>query len=175
MDGQADGGGADGIGSGHRTHDDPWMGTVTNVSGFLAGFSLAAVVVIADAPEHFRWPGVAVLALTAASVVLIGTVQWSRNGAHYYERYSERWRRGIWVAYHVGIVALLAGLGAALAPLEGRAGMPGVAGQQGLRWAALSVAFAAAVLEMFIVIQTLVNRAAGRISGRWPVSLRRGG
>ena len=162
-------------GGGHKPRDDPWMGTVTNLSGFMAGFSLAAVVVIADAPEHFRWPGVAVLALTVGSVVLIGTVQWSRNGAHYYERYSKRWRHGIWVAYHGGIIALLAGLGAALAPLEGKAGMPGVAGQQGLRWAALSVAFAAAFLEVLVVIQTLVKLAAGRIGGRWPVSLRRGG
>jgi hypothetical protein len=30
------------------------MGTVTNVSAFLAGFSLASVVVIADGPDHFR-------------------------------------------------------------------------------------------------------------------------
>ena len=138
------------------------MGTVTTVSGFLAGFSLAAVVVIADAPEHFRWPGVAVLALTVASAVLIGTVQWARNGAYYYERYSKRWRHGIWVAYHGGIIALLAGLGAALAPMEGKAGTPGVAGQQSLRWAALSVAFAAAFVEMLIVIQTLFNRREER-------------
>ena len=55
MSGQADGGGADS--GGGKTRDDPWMTTVTSVSGFLAGFSLASVVVIADAPEHFRWSG----------------------------------------------------------------------------------------------------------------------
>jgi hypothetical protein len=40
---------------------DPWMSSVTNVSAFLAGFSLASVVVIVDGPDHFRWPGTAVL------------------------------------------------------------------------------------------------------------------
>ena len=59
MSGQADGDGADGFGGGQKTSDDPWMSPVTSVSAFLAGFSLASVVVIADGPEHFRWPGAA--------------------------------------------------------------------------------------------------------------------
>jgi hypothetical protein len=50
------GGGADHSGGDRKTRDDPWMNTVTNVSGFLAGFGLASVVVISDAPEHFLWP-----------------------------------------------------------------------------------------------------------------------
>jgi hypothetical protein len=75
------GGGADVAGGRHKDRPDSGMSTVTNVSGFLAGFSLAAVVVIADAPEHFRWPGLAVLALTIASVVLIVVAQASRRGA----------------------------------------------------------------------------------------------
>jgi hypothetical protein len=151
--------GADG---GHKTRDDPWMGTVTTVSGFLAGFSLAAVVVIADAPEHFRWPGVAVLALTIASVMLIGAVHASRNGAYYYEHFRMPWRHGIWVLYHGGIMALLAGLGAALAPLGGEAEKPGVAGQQVLRWAALGVAFAAVLADMVNVGRTLYQQRQRR-------------
>jgi zinc transporter ZupT len=48
------------------------MSTVTNVSGFLAGFSLATAVVIADAPEHFRLcvPRISSAALTS-SVALV--------------------------------------------------------------------------------------------------------
>ncbi len=91
------------------------------MSAFLAGFSLASVVVIADGPEHFRWPGVAMLALTSASVVLILTAQGSR---YYRKSYREEWRPRIWAAYRVGIFALLVGFGAALAPLEGAAGNP---------------------------------------------------
>ena len=53
----AGGGGADRGGGDRKTRDDPWMNTVTNVSGFLAGFSLATVVVIADAPEQFPVAG----------------------------------------------------------------------------------------------------------------------
>jgi hypothetical protein len=56
------------------------MSTVTNMSAFLAGFSLAAVVVIVDGSEHFRWPGVALLALAVGSVMLILAVQSSRLG-----------------------------------------------------------------------------------------------
>lgn len=147
-----------GGGRGRKTREDPWMVTVTSVSAFLAGFSLAAVVVIADAPEHFRWPGVAELALTIGSVVLVVAAQASRNGAYYYEDYRKKWRHWIWVAYHGGIIALLVGLGAALAPLEGVADKPGVAGQQGLRWAAASVAFAIALGEAVDVVRTLVQR-----------------
>lgn len=91
---------ADGNDGGHKTRDDPWMTTVTNVSAFLAGFSLAAVVVIANAPGSFRWPGTAVLAMTIGSVVLVGAAQGSRNGAHYYEDFREHWRYVIWLMYH---------------------------------------------------------------------------
>ena len=150
--------GGGGGGRARTTRDDPWMSTVTSVSGFLAGFSLAAVVVIADAPEHFRWPGAAELALTIGSVVLVVAAQASRSGAYYYEDYRKKSRHRIWVAYHAGIIALLAGLGAALAPLEGVAGQPGVAGQQGLRWAATGVAFAVALGEAGHVVWTLVGR-----------------
>jgi len=132
---------------GHTVRDDPWMSTVTGVSAFLAGFSLASVVVIADGPEHFRWPGVAMLALTTASVLLILTAQGPRD---YWERYRAKWRPRLWAAYRVGIFALLVGFGSALAPLEGAAGKPGVAGQEELRWAAVSVAFAAALGEVLV-------------------------
>ena len=148
-------GGADGFG-GVKTRDDPWMGTVTNVCAFLAGFSLAAVVVIASAPDKFRWPGTAALALTIASVVLVGAAQGSRNGAHYYEDFHKYWRVAIWALYHGGLVALAVGLGAALAPQDN------VGGQQGLRWLAAGVAFAAAAGEVVNALITVFKRTYKR-------------
>jgi hypothetical protein len=150
---------ASGDGDGSKNMADLWIGSVTNVSTFLAGFSLASAVVIADGPEHFRWPGVAVLALTIASVVLIWAVQESRHGARYYEKYSERSRHVIWVAYHVGIIGLLVGLGAARAPRDG------VGGQQGLRWAAACVAFSAALGDGAIAVKALVKPDPGTSKG----------
>jgi hypothetical protein len=152
MSEQAGGEGAGGSGGGYKTRPDAWMGTVTSVAAFLAGFSLASVVVIADGPDHFRWPGTAALALTIASVVLVWAAQGSRNGAYYYEKYRPHWRRVIWVAYHGGIVALLVGLGAALAPRDG------VGPQQGLRWAAAYFAFAAAVVEVGLAFRTVFRK-----------------
>jgi uncharacterized membrane protein YhaH (DUF805 family) len=147
---KADDGGADGFEC-RKTRDDPWMSTVTNVSGFLAGFSLATVVAISDASEHFRWPGWAALGLTIASVVLIVAAQESRQGAYYYEKSTKRARHVIWVLYHVGIIALLAGLGAALAP-HGGAGM-----QVSVRWVAMWGAFLAAFVEVLLAIPSVAR------------------
>ncbi len=155
---QGKAGGDDGGGD-PANRSDPWIGSVTNVSAFLAGFSLAAVVVIANAPDSFRWPGAAALALTIASVVLVLAAQESRLGARYSSPYSETWREVIWVAYHVGLMALFAGLGAALAPKGG-------AGQQGLRWAAAYVAWFAVAVELGLVARTLVKRDIGTSAGR---------
>jgi len=171
--------GADRSEGGHKDRPDSGMSTVTRVSGFLAGFSLAAVVVITDDAGNFRWPGAAALALTIASVVLIVVAQASRRGAHYYEKYPgdeeksdtyrDKWRPRLWRLYQVGLIALLVGLGAALAPRDG------AGGQQALRWLAVCVAFLAAIGEVFVAIQPWVKRAAKRMRSRRPVSLRRGG
>jgi hypothetical protein len=75
-----------------------------------------------------------------------------RQGALLYRKYTARWRRGIWGAYHVGIVALLAGLGTALPP------RPGEGTQPGLRWAAMGVAFAAAAFEVGFAIWVVLRR-----------------
>jgi hypothetical protein len=156
MSGQADGDG------GHKTRDDPWMSTVTSVSAFLAGFSLAAVMVIAGGPDGFRWPGWAVLALTIASVLLIVAAQESRQGAYYYEKSTGRVPHFIWSLYHVGIVVLLAGLGAALAP-------PAGAGTQVLlRWVAMWAAFAVAFAELLLAVPAaarVIKRLAVRVPG----------
>ena len=143
----------------HPTTDDPWMNTVTNMSAFLAGFSLAAVVVIADGSEHFRWPGVALLALAVGSVLLILAVQSSRLGAYDSEDSSQNWRDLIWALYHVGIIALMVGLGAALAPRDG------AGEQQGLRWVAAGFAFAAAVLEAVVTVSSWIKEHSGASAG----------
>jgi hypothetical protein len=53
------------------------VGTVG--SSLLAGFSLASVIVVTGEAHAFRWPGAVVLALAAAAVVLIASVQFSYN------------------------------------------------------------------------------------------------
>jgi hypothetical protein len=53
------------------------VGTVG--SSLLAGFSLASVIVVTSEASAFRWPGAAVLALAAAAVVLIASVQCTYN------------------------------------------------------------------------------------------------
>ena len=135
-----------GSGGDRESTGDPWIGTVTNVSGFLVGFSLASVVVITDGPGHFQWPGVSVLALTIASVVLLVTAQEARRADRTYPGFSRKWHDRIWAVYHAGIVALLAGLGAALAP------QPGMGTQQPLRWVAVGLAFAAALVEAGLAV-----------------------
>jgi hypothetical protein len=140
-------------GGDHESTFDPWISTVINVSGFLAGFSLASVVVISDGPEHFRWPGVSVLAFTIASVVLLAAAQEARRADRYYKKYKAWWRRVIWAAYHVGIVMLLVGLGAALAPRPG----PGM--QLGLRWFAMGVAFGSALVELALAVWVVFKDA----------------
>lgn len=53
------------------------VGTVG--SSLLAGFSLASVIVVTGEAHAFRWPGATVLALAAAAVVLIASVQFTYN------------------------------------------------------------------------------------------------
>lgn len=182
MSGQAGGGGADRGGSRHKDEPDWGMSTATSVSAFLAGFSLAAVVLIAGDAGKFRWPGVAALALTIGSVVLIVVAQASRRGAHYWvkypgnekksDMYRDKWRPRLWTLYQVGVIALLAGLGAALAPRDG------MGGQQVLRWLAVCVAFLAAIGEALVAFtpaERAAKRAAKWISNHWQAVRRRGG
>jgi uncharacterized membrane protein HdeD (DUF308 family) len=159
MSGQADGGG-------DESRRDRWISTVTNVSGFLGGFSLASVVVISAGPDNFRWPGSAALALTIASVLLLAAAQEARRASGYYSKRHEGWHRVIWVAYHAGIVALLAGLGAALAPKAD------AVTQLGLRWGAMWVAFGAAGVELVLSFWAAVkpdsDTSGGKPAGSGP-------
>jgi hypothetical protein len=138
-----------------------WVHAVGEVTiPLFAGFSVTSVLVVSNDPANFRWPGPAILALTIASVVLIASVQCayharlhlhSQAGASSSRGFSdtkgERWAKGTRITYHCGIVALLAGLGLALAPLHGK-GM-----ENGLRWSASAIAFGACALEAAFVFE----------------------
>jgi len=126
---------------GRSNTDDLWINTIISVCGFLAGFGLASVVVIISAPEHFRWQGETILALTIASVVLAAVTVIARRKAGY--------RRWIWVPYHIGISALSLGLGLALAPSDD------VGRQEGLRWAASGIAWLACAVELIFTVYWL--------------------
>lgn len=138
-----------------------WVHAVGEVPiPLLAGFSVTSVLVVTNDAAKFRWPGLAILALTIASVALIASVQCAYHARLYLPpqaegfsspRFSDRkgkaWARWTRISYHCGIVALLAGLGLALAPLSGK-GM-----ENGLRWSATVIAFSACLGETaFIVV-----------------------
>ena len=164
------------------------VGTVA--APLLAGFSLASVVVISDDADHFRWPGAAALGLTVAAVLFIGAVQcaysarqylWSADDASQWwpemkkdseteallageqsESFQqwESWASWTRWTYNCGILALLIGLGFALPPQD-------KAGQMGLRWAAVGVAFAACIAEVvWIILSTWRRSAEARRNGR---------
>ena len=146
----------------HKTRDDPWMSTVTNVSGFLAGFSLASVVVIAGGPGVFRWPGWAVLALTIASMVLIVAAQESRQGAYYYEKSTKEG-----ALRYMGPVSR-GHRCAAGRPGRGWGPAGGAGVQVSLRWVAMWGAFLAAFAEVLFMTPSaarVIKRLAVRVPG----------
>jgi uncharacterized membrane protein YeiB len=57
---------------------EKWVDAVGSATlPLLAGFSTTSVIVVSDDALNFRWPGLTVLALTIASVLLIGAVQFA--------------------------------------------------------------------------------------------------
>jgi hypothetical protein len=141
-------------------------------SSLLAGFSLASVIVVTSEAGMFRWPGAAVLVLTAAAVLLIAAVQCTYNTREFLwsgadvrnwwpelqdnseletrlrEEQAEAfgrwqfWARWAFTANSAGVLILLAGLALAMPP-------PPAAAQGGLRWAAFGVAAAGCAGEAF--------------------------
>jgi hypothetical protein len=152
-------------------------------SPLLAGFSLASVILVSDDAGNFRWPGAVVLALAIAAATLIGAVQcaynarqylWSADDVHNWwpdmEEGSERerllrgeqseafhrweaWARWTRITYNCGILALLAGLALALPPQHG------VGMQDGLRWAASGLTFAACAGEAYWIAAVAWRRS----------------
>jgi|SRR5215467_3762592 len=148
---------------------DAWLKSVGDVSApVLAGFSITVVIVVSDNAGSFRWPGWAILALTAAATTLIATLQCARHALRSswpradetrfpklakhvgYLRLTEEERVGFWRKrtrsfYHSGLTALLAGLALTLAPPSG-------AKEEGLRWLASSLALLACLVEALVFL-----------------------
>jgi hypothetical protein len=149
---------ASGDGDWHGSTEDPWIKSVGNVAApLLAGFSLASVITVTAAADQFRWPGGVILLLTIAAVALIGAVQSARRGARDYiptwgRHRPEVWRRLTWAAYHLGVTALLGGLGLALVPQHG------VGMEENLRRVASGIALAAGVAELLLFIGVVWRR-----------------
>jgi hypothetical protein len=121
------------------------LGTAT--LPLLAGFSITSVVVVSDDAGNFRWPGLTILVLTFAALVLLGAVQSayharlyiSKNDPdHHKARFWVWWTRTL---YDGGLLALLAGLSLVVAPLHY------VGREAGFRWAATGLALCACVVE----------------------------
>jgi hypothetical protein len=119
-----------------------WVDSVSSATlPLLAGFSTTSVVVVADDAQHFRWSGWTILPLAIAAVVLIAAVQFAYHARIALSEWCEQeggkelstaskvirqqdadYRRGVfWAkctrwAYDVGLLALLLGLGLAVAP-----------------------------------------------------------
>jgi len=141
----------------------------------LAGFSFTSAIIVSDDAVNFRWPGPAIVTLGFASVVLIASVQSAYivrlkllSGAEtpqadvgdavssQADQGGVKWARGMRRAYHCGIVALLAGLGLAIAPLHDN----GI--EDGLRWFASSIAFAGCAAEAAVILNHWLIRPRKR-------------
>ena len=54
----------------------PALDAVTTIAApLLAGFSITVIAAVAASSEKFRWPGIALLALTVAAVLLVASLQ----------------------------------------------------------------------------------------------------
>lgn len=138
-------------------------------AALLAGFSIAIIGVIAQAPDSIRWPGWSLLLLTIAAAFLVACVQCGFWARAYLYSHSEilDWRPGQWDekeekalldeqqscesvgstwedaaewTYHLGLIALATGVGLVLAPSTS-------SHESVVRWAAASVAFASALIQ----------------------------
>lgn len=161
-----------------------WVDSVSSATlPLLAGFSTTSVVVAADDAQNFRWSGGTVLFLAIAAVVLIAAVQFAYHArialSEWCEREDEKerekvlstpsqeirqrdaeYQRGVfWTkltrgAYDVGLLALLLGLGLAVAPYHV------TGGEANARWWAAAFAFLACLAEFFwIVVDPLLRSA----------------
>jgi hypothetical protein len=156
-------------------------------AALLAGFSIALIGVIAQAPEAMRWPGWSLLILSLAAGMLVTCVQcgfWARS--YVYSRQSiVDWRPEPWedweekhlratqqkdfkawrewesraeACYHLGIVLLAVGLGLAVAPpVAYENNAPVPVVDASLRWAALGVLCASGVAQLVWVMGTWIS------------------
>lgn len=156
----------DNIGPPNEEYDRRWVHAIGETTiPLLAGFSFTAVIVVGDDAQNFRWPGLTVLVLGFASVVFIASVQSSYLARLAFSSEVETskttsgkaWTGRMRLAYYCGVIALLAGLGLALAPLHGN----GV--ENTLRWVASIIAFVGCAAEVVTVFRvTILQRRRSR-------------
>jgi hypothetical protein len=145
---------------------------VTNVAApLLAGFSVAAIGVVGADSDKFRWPGPALLCLTASALLFVTCLQLGFHARRHLYSYGDltawwteeeledrrdllreeqhrdfvlwnRWRGRADVAYSGGLVLLWLGVAAVLAPPAA-----GTSSDTAFRWAAAAIAACAALGE----------------------------
>jgi hypothetical protein len=157
-----------------------WVDSVSSATlPLLAGFSTTSVVVVADDAQSFRWSGWTVLPLAIAAVVLIAAIQFAYHARIALSEWCERedgkelsapsqdirhqdddYKRGVFwtkltrAAHDVGLLALLLGLGLAVAPYHV------TGGEANARWCAAIISFLACVAEcLWIVVDPLLRSA----------------
>ena len=125
-----------------------WIDSVGTVTlPLLAGFSITSVVVVSDDAGNFRWPGLTILVLTFAALVLLGAVQSAYHARLYLSKDDpdyDKARFWVWwtrTLYDSDLLALLAGLGLVVVPVRY------VGREAGFRWAAAGLALCACVVE----------------------------
>lgn len=70
---------------------EKWVDAIGSATlPLLAGFSTTSVIVVSDDAANFRWPGPTVLALTIASVLLIGSIQFAYHARVEFSISSDR-------------------------------------------------------------------------------------
>lgn len=137
---------------------------------------------MSDDAANFRWPGATIAALAIAAIVLILAVQFAYHARIYLSEWSDRkdkeslvpyqgnssnadaqeddddckrglfWARWTRRAYDTGLVALLAGLGFAVAPHH-------AAGKEAdLRWSVTCLAFVACIYEVVWIARDPMRR-----------------
>jgi hypothetical protein len=118
---------------------------VESVSGVastvLAGFSFATVVVVSADADKYRWADVAIPCLVAAAVAILAAIQCSKFVSED-DHGSVRWYAAVLVFYHLGLIAMMLGLGFALGPLQIQ-GSPAAP-----RWVACGMAWVTGVAQL---------------------------
>ncbi len=162
--------------------------TTSIAAPLLAGFSIALIGVVAQASEHFRFPGTCVLFLAFAAVMLLVCVQCGFWARQYLTTPSEtkNWyddidyvtqadaikskQRGnaagyqAWISrarwsYQFALLSLLLGVAVLLMPGFNPSGPHAPGSEQPiLRWAASGILFAMVIFELFWVFGLSLER-----------------
>jgi hypothetical protein len=98
--------------------DTRYVDSVTGVaSTVLAGFSFATVVMVSADARNYRWADVAIPCLVFAAVAILAAIQCAKYVSKD-DHESMRWYGAVLVFYHLGLIAMMLGLGFALGPLH---------------------------------------------------------